>query len=228
MASLPEARVTEITASLRERNKADKRHRIRKAARALFVKHGYDNTTMREIAKRADIGFGTIFTYASDKRDLLFLIYNDELDKIVDTALKNASTKRIFLEQLFAYFRTFYVFFLPQPELSRVVLREMTFYMKGRQAKQFQASTVRMIQHLACLVEAAQAAQAIATREDPQFIAQALISTFAQALRRWIAIDDEPKLSEGLARLRRLLVLQISGFEPRESALGRSYPTDRV
>lgn len=210
----------ELPVGLREKNKAEKLRRIRKAARALFEKHGYDDTTMRDIAKRANIGFGTLFTYASDKRDLLFLIFNDDLETTVDTALAQASSKPIFLEQLVAYFSAFYAYFSPQPELSRVVLREMTFYLKGRQAEQFQTSCGRMIQHLAKLVEAAQAAQAIGTREDPNIIAQALMSTFGQELRRWIAVD-EPKLSHGLARLRRMLVLQISGFQPRDGALGR-------
>ena len=66
--SVPEA---EARLGLRERNKAEKLQRIRKAARALFIKRGYDDTTMRDIAKRAEVGFGTLFTYASDKRAFL-------------------------------------------------------------------------------------------------------------------------------------------------------------
>jgi hypothetical protein len=44
---------------LRERNKSEKLQRIRNAARALFMKGGYDDTTMRDIARRAEVGFGT-------------------------------------------------------------------------------------------------------------------------------------------------------------------------
>ena len=217
-ADATQAEVIELTVGVREKNKAEKLLRIRRAARLLFTKHGYDDTTMREIAKRAGVGFGTMFTYASNKRDLLFLIFNDDLDDVVDSALERASRKRVFLEQLIAYFSVFYAFFLPQPELSRVVLREMTFYLKGRQAEQFQASCGQIVRHLASLVEAAVSQQTLAAREDPQVIAQALLSTFAQELRRWIAMDG-PKLSSGLTRLRRMLVLQISGLQPRRGAL---------
>lgn len=215
--------VLERATGLRERNKADKLQRIRNAARVLFIEKGYDGTTMRDIARHADVGFGTLFTYASDKRDLLFLIFNDDLDNVVDTALERASAQRFFLEQLIAYFSTFYAFFLPQPELSRVVLREMTFYLKGRQAEQFQASTGRLIEHLALLTEAAQRARTLATPEAPHIIARALLSTFAQELRRWIAADD-PQMADGLARLRRMLTLQITGLEPRDGALGGRGP----
>jgi AcrR family transcriptional regulator len=209
-----------LAIGLRERNKADKLRRLRESARELFIQHGYDDTTMQNIAKRADIGFGTLFTYVSDKRDLLFLIFNDDLDTMVDTAFEHATTKRIFLEQLIAYFEAFYRFFLPQPELSRLVLREMTFYLKGRQAEQFHAGCARIYQYLASLAGTAQAAGTLRTQEPPMILAQALMSTFAHELRRWIGTED-PELSKGLARLRRMLALQISGFQPRQGALGR-------
>jgi AcrR family transcriptional regulator len=206
--------------SLREKNKAEKLQRIRKAARALFVKRGYDDTTMRDIAKRAKIGFGTLFTYASDKRDLLFLIFNDELDDVVDRTFAHAATDELFLDQLVTYFSAFYIFFAPQPELSRVVLREMTLYLKGRQAEQFQASCGRMVGHLATFVTKARAARRLGTGEDPQIVAQALLSTFASEIRRWIAVDD-PALKHGLARLRRMLALQVTGLAPRVGVLGK-------
>ena len=55
----------------REKNKIEKLQRIREAARELFVKKGFDETTTREIAVRAGVGIGTVFTYAENKRDLL-------------------------------------------------------------------------------------------------------------------------------------------------------------
>ena len=66
----------------REKNKLEKLQRIRDATRELFVEKGYDETTTREIAVRAAVGIGTVFTYAENKRDLLFLIANDELDAV--------------------------------------------------------------------------------------------------------------------------------------------------
>ena len=202
-----------VPLGLRAKNKAEKLQRIRKAARALFVRHGYDDTTMRDIAKRAGIGFGTIFTYASDKRDLLFLIFNDDLDSVVARAVEDGSSERDFLDQLVAYFAGFYRFYAPQPELSRVVLREMTFFIAGRQAEQFQTSCGRMTQHLTDFVMAARIAGQIATREDATIVAQALLSTFASEVRRWIAGND-PNLKQGLTRLRKMLALQIAGLTP--------------
>jgi AcrR family transcriptional regulator len=55
----------------RELNKIDKLRRITDAARLTFETRGYDDATIREIARRAKVALGTIFTYAADKRDFL-------------------------------------------------------------------------------------------------------------------------------------------------------------
>jgi len=69
-------------AGLRERGKLDKRRRIMEAAREVFIEHGYEQATTREIAARAGVSVGTVFVYAKDKRDLLLLIVNGELDAV--------------------------------------------------------------------------------------------------------------------------------------------------
>ncbi len=66
----------------REKNKLEKLQRIREAARELFVQKGFDETTTREIAVRAGVGIGTVFIYAENKRDLLFLVANDDLEAV--------------------------------------------------------------------------------------------------------------------------------------------------
>src|SRR3972149_6280826 len=71
---------------LRTRNKLEKLRRIKEAAQNLFVAKGFDDTAMREIAVRAGVGLGTIFLYAKDKRDLLFLPINEPLEHITQQA----------------------------------------------------------------------------------------------------------------------------------------------
>ena len=68
-----------MTAGLRERQKTERRRRIEAAARAVFREKGYEAATTREIAARAEVSIGTLFAYAADKRDLLAMVYRDEL-----------------------------------------------------------------------------------------------------------------------------------------------------
>ncbi len=77
----------------RERNKLEKLQQIKQAARKLFIDKGFDETTTREIALQAGVGVGTVFPYAENKRDLLFLVANDELEEITDKAQRRVSLK---------------------------------------------------------------------------------------------------------------------------------------
>lgn len=57
-----------------------RRGQIIAAAIELFAKDGYHVTTIRDIAKRADVSIGTIYQYVSDKEDVLFLALIEVLD----------------------------------------------------------------------------------------------------------------------------------------------------
>ena len=207
-----------IMPGLRERNKAEKLQRIRRAARELFIENGYDDTTTRAIAKRADVGLGTLFSYASDKRDLLFLIFNSEIEQVLEEGIRLAQRETILLEQLCAFFSSYYAFFQQQPALSRLMLRELMFYVSGKEAQRFLEGRDKLLQFLLALATKAQEENRIQSREDPKIIAQAFFSTYASELRRWIG-NDEPDLTTGMKELRRMLRLQISGLNPGAGVL---------
>lgn len=57
-----------------------RRGQIVKAAIELFGKHGYHVTTIRDIAKRAEVSIGTVYQYVSEKEDVLFLTLIEVLD----------------------------------------------------------------------------------------------------------------------------------------------------
>ena len=48
------------------------RGRLERAALALFVEHGYDATTVAQIADRAGLTKSTFFRHFADKREVLF------------------------------------------------------------------------------------------------------------------------------------------------------------
>ena len=130
---------------LRARNKLDKLRRIKDAAQTLFVAKGFDDTTMREIAVRAGVGLGTIFLYAKDKRDLLFLTINEALENVTNEAENAVDPKEPLIDNLLAIAKLHYRFFGQQPALSRLVLREMIFYESGAQAPPFHKTRERLI-----------------------------------------------------------------------------------
>jgi hypothetical protein len=120
-ARLKSSAVPPTELGLRERNKFQKRQRIRAAARELFSKRGYDAATLRQIAHRAHVGLGTLFNYAQDKRDLVFLIFNEELSAVTDAALKMTEPSQPLLDQLLAISKCHYDYFAKDPPLSRIM-----------------------------------------------------------------------------------------------------------
>ncbi|MEU8378309.1 helix-turn-helix domain-containing protein [Streptosporangium sp. NPDC048865] len=58
--------------SLRDRKRARTRQTLVDAATELFERHGYDETTVADIAAAADIGTRTFFSYFASKEELLF------------------------------------------------------------------------------------------------------------------------------------------------------------
>ena len=202
----------------RERNKIDKLRRIKDAARELFIAKGFDDTTTREIAIRAGVGLGTVFVYAANKRDLLFLIVNDELENITKEAEASISEQASLLENLLDVSRRHYEFFRRQPALSRLVLREMVFYDAGAQASRFQKTRERLIELIGKAVTLAIMQESTSPSETPQFIGWTIFCIFQVELRRWLS-HDNPNLQEGLESLQRALTLFIKGLEPKDSAL---------
>jgi AcrR family transcriptional regulator len=61
-----------MESSLRDRKKVRTRAAIVAAATELFTTHGYEQTTVADIAAAADIGTRTFFSYFPSKEELLF------------------------------------------------------------------------------------------------------------------------------------------------------------
>ena len=201
---------------LREQNKLEKRQRIRQATRELFSKNGYSETTLRQIAKRAHVGLGTLFNYAQDKRDLVFLICNEELADVLDEALEALEAlppDRSLVDQVVEIYRPHYEYFSKDPAISQLALKEFGFISEGKQANAFLRTARRLTSAIDALVRNAQEDGKIEPGEDATTIAHLIFLVVSGAIRWWIA-ERFPEPGPGLAELRHLLELQFRGFRP--------------
>src|SRR5439155_22723039 len=57
---------------LRERKKAHTRRAIAEAAQKLFAERGFENVTVAEVARKADVSEGTVFNYFPTKEELFY------------------------------------------------------------------------------------------------------------------------------------------------------------
>jgi hypothetical protein len=115
-------------------------------------------------------------------------------------------------------FRHHYEFFGRQPELSRLMLREMTFYDSGRQADRFQATRERVIALVGGIMRRALDDGAIRTSEDFGLVGWVAFCIFQVELRRWLT-SKAPDLRTGMAELQRALRLFMRGLAPTAGSL---------
>jgi AcrR family transcriptional regulator len=199
---------------LRERNKLDKLRRIKDAATELFMLKGFDETTTRAIALRAGVGLGTVFVYAPTKRDLLFLIINEELEAVLDRSVGLARKPRSMLDKLVQIFRAHYRYFGQRPALSRLALREMMFYATGPEAKKFLSTRERFIGLIETVVALAIGQKEIAPQADAKLIAWVIFSLYQIEIRHWLS-SEELDITKGVDFLKRQLILLMDGLSPR-------------
>lgn len=208
---------------LRERGKLEKRRRIKGAARAVFLEKGYDDATTREIAQRADVAIGTLFVYAKDKRDLLMMIVNDDLDA-VNAELARTEWRGPLIDQLGTFFRRRYEYWASEPRIARPAVQETFDFLsrstgQGPETARFYARRSAINELLTSLIAAKQAQGAIASRHAAEDIASLFMTIYLTEVRRWLS-QDQPEVAQGMARLRTLMALALQGVDPADGEAG--------
>jgi TetR/AcrR family transcriptional regulator, cholesterol catabolism regulator len=203
-------------ASKREQKKVDKRERIRKAAWQLFTTRGFAATTTKEVAERAGIATGTLFLYAKDKRDLLFLVFHDRLRETIDARFAGMPRGKPLLEQWMHVFRGLFALYGAEPEIAAEFLRAFPGG-SGPNTDALNALTFAFMHRMAGLVREAQARGEVASDVEPLQAATNVFALYYGALVAWLLgfSSLEAALEPGL---RRALALQLRGLEPRRQA----------
>lgn len=107
----------------REHKKAVTRDSIKAAAKQLFSELDYEKATVRAIAARAGVALGTVLRHAEDKRDLILLAYNDDVEAAIARAAGVISENVSFDQNLLAFFLVFYESYAANLQLARTYLQ---------------------------------------------------------------------------------------------------------
>lgn len=206
-------------AGVRDRNNAERRHRIREAARQTFCERGYVDATTREICARAGVGNGTLFRHAADKRELLLLIVNDDLDNLhVDASRRilAARKKRALRNTVLDFYRVRYEYFAKFPAISRPFVKEVFNFMGaadeqvGPEARRHRERRDEVVAELRKLISANTRTPG-RSASNVQLTAELVHAIYLSASREWLELTDlDPKL--GLRRFSELLDLAATGF----------------
>lgn len=182
-----------------ERKKREKLRAIKRAARELFARKGFESTRTREIAERADIGAGTLFLYTSSKEELLVEIFLEELGPTLDSAFASVPANAPLLDQLLHIFNSIVRYHERDPGLARVFVKEMTFVedpLKARMATFLRSWYSRM----ATVIESAQARGEFSPGVPAFALARNCFAIYISTLRSWLNSDHPRARCEGWLR----------------------------
>lgn len=94
----------------KEREKAERRQAILKAAKEVFFKHGFEHASMDMIAAESELAKGTLYLYFKSKEELYVSLAEEGLaviDEMIDGAMRAAKTIE---EKLLAHTEAYYDF----------------------------------------------------------------------------------------------------------------------
>ncbi len=192
-----------------ERKKREKLDRITRTTRRLFERKGFDATTMREIATKADIGHGTLFLYARSKEDLLVMLFRDEVGRAVDEAIATVPPRRPLLDQILHVLGAIVTHHERNVALARVFVKELPFVDDTRHG--VAAFMANLFAHMTELIARAQAGGELTPEPPPALLARNLFALFFGNLQRWLG-HERVDAAERDRWIRDALELQLGGY----------------
>ena len=196
----------------RELSKQESQHKIMVAARQLFAELGYDRATLRQIAAKAGLTVGALFNHVTDKRDLIYLIFNEEVNTVTETALASPRSYQPFKDKILSITEHYFRLFGSEPILSRILLTEVVVLSPGLHLDRYLELRARLVDGVEELVLQAQQTGEIQASGDPDLIARHIFFTFAASLRWWLASATGVDWRSGQREFERLLNLQMNGL----------------
>jgi AcrR family transcriptional regulator len=193
-----------------ERKKRDKLDRIKRSARALFARKGFDATTTREIARAADVGVGTVFLHAGSKQDLLVMIFREEAGHAVDAAFASMTDQPL-LDQVLRVFNALIGHHERNLGLARVFVKELAFVDDERHGRAVFMSD--LFRRLAALIDDAQRRRELRAEVPSYLLAKNLFAIFFAYLQEWLGAPGLSSDQRDVA-LRAALELHLSGLRP--------------
>jgi AcrR family transcriptional regulator len=168
----------------RERRRRDIRDRVEAAASALFTTHGYELTTMDQIAEGADIARRTLFNHFPRKRDILEVWTRHRHEQLSATFTQERFQHLPTREQLAAYFAILADVNAADPARARIIATGRLLEMSALEEPYPVFEAFRLS------IARGQAAGEITDSASAQVAAEVLSGCYYASLQQWLIAED--------------------------------------
>jgi AcrR family transcriptional regulator len=198
----------------RAQGKLETRDKVLEAAKRLFIRHGYQAATIRDIATEAGMSTGAVFANFSDKNDLFHAVLGADLDAhlaMMQGAIGHAGPIDAALRELFAIG---YKMQLNQLPLLRAATGlSWTSGLEGEFGDRPQSRKVTDV--VAEMLSRAADRGELAPQSDYRIIASMVWDLYIANYRR--ALFDDWGLDELKARFARQIAIILDGLRPAQA-----------
>ena len=166
----------------REQAKAETRRLILETAYELFEKNGFEKTTMRQLAKEAGVGLGTIFQHFPDKASILMTAFQEDISNLAYQAISTMPANGIRL-QLIHTMGPLFAFYAKRPNLARTLIR-VGLFAGPKATKQLMDQEMEFTTFTISLCERAKANGELKPDTDSAVFAETLWAFYVHVLVR--------------------------------------------
>jgi AcrR family transcriptional regulator len=181
------------------------RERLLTAAMDLFAERGYDETTIDQIAERADVARQTVLNHYPHKRDFPLTWGKQRRDRLLELADSGTPDEPV-RERLRRYFAAL----AAMNEDERVLTRSLY---ASQSASDLREQVRPVPDAVLAAIRDGQRSGELATHVDPAEAAEVITAVYFDTLTRWL-VAPEPEFDLSAA-LRRRLDLVLTGLNTR-------------
>ena len=195
--------------------KSQRRDEIMAAAKKVFADKGFHATTIADIAKEAELAYGSVYWYYDSKDDLfsqLIAVEEYALRTHVAVALANSGTRFGYAEAPFrASLQATFEFFEANPATAKLLFRD-AYELDTRFDEQLGGVYERFIDDIETLIAAAQERGDVLAA-PPRLVAYLLTALIGHMAHRRLRTDDGVSAAEAADLV---VSLVIKGLRPSE------------
>ncbi len=105
--------------------RSDVRDRILAVARELFIRNGYEGTSIRDIAAASDTNVAHIKYYFNSKHHLFELIFDEAFNILVNRIMDNLESDKPFFEMVESWISIYYEILPEYPQIPVFLMNEI-------------------------------------------------------------------------------------------------------
>lgn len=189
--------------------KAVKKQLIIQSAIEVFSRNGFQNSSISEIAQKANVAEGTIYQYFKNKEDLFFSIpieKTKEFSRGLDLQLQGIDGA---LNKIRKFIWYYLYFFKMNPEYSRTLMLEMRVsknFVKTTTYKSFKNFTNKILE----IIREGQGEGTIRKDVNSYLVRQLLLGILEHIVTRWLLKGEKYDLLNHYQEVSRLVIHGIS------------------